>query len=556
MMMSKPQPSETAENPPAEKAKGPSDAVADLERRLQMLSGGDNDPPPPMSVAEAQQPPSFATPPVTTAPVAPAAAATGKSALLARIMAAQERAKQAKPKVESPPDFFSAPPPAAVVEETPPPAFDDAALLAPPGAPPQEEAPPAFSLLEEAFDMKPPATEPIAPPSYASAPPVPSAPTFEDLLGGTPTAPPPPLGGVEQLPPPPMPPVEQKQQSVEEEFAAALEGLSEEEKASLLAEQRQIMEQIEKNKGSKTSAAVSAADAFDQRSNAAVARIAGGENSRVRLPGGGSATSSADAADAAQRTVKLGDNQEVALHGQERTRAAIADGTAILVQCVNCNNWMQVTDNATLMFCPVCQVVSPVDRENAVATKEEALQMEADRKLAEELQKEEYTSAERQERRQRRTQQQQQQQAQGKKDESWWDWLGLGGGAAEGTERPQPHAQTSPQYRGDMGVARPPGAGAGLQAAQTGDMSFAGSNSYDAEDRSLLNNRRGPGGARVAEAKPLFACVADSITTAASSFSTALQTQNLTQDDEGNVHGVDGSSLLVVSQAGRNQNHG
>lgn len=82
MMMSKPQPSETAENPPAEKAKGPSDAVADLERRLQMLSGGDNDPPPPTSVAEAQQPPSFATPPVTTAPVAPAAAATGKSALL------------------------------------------------------------------------------------------------------------------------------------------------------------------------------------------------------------------------------------------------------------------------------------------------------------------------------------------------------------------------------------------------------------------------------------------------------------------------------------------
>lgn len=104
-----------------------------------------------------------------------------------------------------------------------------------------------------------------------------------------------------------------------------------------------------------------------------------------------------------------------------------------------------------------------------------------------------------------------------------------------------------------MGVSRPPGAGAGLQSAQTGEISF--SNSYDGEDRSLLE-RRGPGGARVAEAKPLFACVADSITTAASSFSTAIQTQTLTHDEEGNVHGVDGSSLLVVSQAGRNQTQG
>ena len=73
MMMSKPRPSEAAEDQPVEKAKGPSDAVADLERRLAML-GGDNDPPPPISVAEAQQPPAFATPPTVAAP---AAAATG-----------------------------------------------------------------------------------------------------------------------------------------------------------------------------------------------------------------------------------------------------------------------------------------------------------------------------------------------------------------------------------------------------------------------------------------------------------------------------------------------
>ncbi|CAB9517787.1 expressed unknown protein [Seminavis robusta] len=495
MMMSKPQ---EAAAKPAEAKK--TDAVADLERRLAML--GDDDPPPPMEVAEQQQPPAFAAPPA----VAEAPAATGKNALLARIMAAQERAKQAKPTAAPeapPPDIFDmAPPPAAAA--TPPPAFDDAAFM----APPQEEAPPAFDMLGDAFDLKPPPAtmEPAAPPSYATAPPAPSAPTFEDLLGGT--APP-----AEQLLPPPPMPVE-AQQPPTEEFDG-LEGLSEAERNALLEEQRRIMAEIEQNKaaGKAPSSAISAADAFDQRSNAAVARIAGGD--RVRLPG--SSTSSGAAAASAKRTVKVNDNQEVALHGQERTRAAIAD------------------------------VVSPVDRDNAVTSKEEALQMEADRKLAEELQKEEYGAAERSERRQRRAQQQprQQEAQQDKKDDSWWGWLGFGGADATTATTPQPQTQRqTPQYRGDMGVSRPPGAG-GLQAVNTG--------SYDGEDRRLLGNSGGAGGARVAESKPLFACVADGVAAAATSFTGAMNTQSLAADDEGNVHGVDGSSLLVVSQAGRNQ---
>jgi hypothetical protein len=456
-------------------------------------------------------------------------------------MAAQERAKQAKKGAPEtpPPDIFdmTLPPPSAagaiIDNSSPPPLFDELTLVSPP-PPQEEEAPPAFDLLEETFDngVKPPPT-PAAP--YVRAPPTPSAPTFEDLLYGT-------APSMADLPPPPMP---DEQQQLAEEFDG-LEGLTDAEKTALLEEQRKIMEEIERNKKAKPKSSVaSAADAFDQRSNAAVARIAGGDNPNVRLAG--SATT--------KRTVKLGDNQEVALHGQERTRAAIAEGTAILTQCVNCNNWMQVTDNATLMFCPVCQVVSPVDRENCVSSKEEALQMEADRKLAEELQKEEYGSAERVERRQRRAAPETQQQpaAAAKKDESWWDWLGLGGGAT--TTAPTPPQQQSPQYRGDMGVSRPPGAG--LQSAQTGTSLASGS--YDGEDRALLtrNNGGGVGAARVAESKPLFSCVADSITTAATSFTSALNTQSLTTDDEGNVHGVDGSSLLVVSQAGRNnQNHG
>ena len=77
-MMSKPEPEAAAEEPAAvtEQPKGPSDAVADLERRLAMLGDetNNNDPPPPMEVAEQ----SFATPP----PAAAAAPATGKNALL------------------------------------------------------------------------------------------------------------------------------------------------------------------------------------------------------------------------------------------------------------------------------------------------------------------------------------------------------------------------------------------------------------------------------------------------------------------------------------------
>ena len=66
------------------------------------------------------------------------------------------------------------------------------------------------------------------------------------------------------------------------------------------------------------------------------------------------------ATDADRRLVKIGSNQTVALHGQDRTKKAINEDTTILVQCINRQNWMQVTDTAPLMFCPVCQVVSPV----------------------------------------------------------------------------------------------------------------------------------------------------------------------------------------------------
>jgi hypothetical protein len=52
--------------------------------------------------------------------------------------------------------------------------------------------------------------------------------------------------------------------------------------------------------------------------------------------------------------------------------------------------------------------------------------------------------------------------------------------------------------------------------------------------------------------QPLFACVTDSISQAANY---ALN-PSLSQDDEGNVHGVDSSGLLAVPQVGRNTGGG
>ena len=42
------------------------------------------------------------------------------------------------------------------------------------------------------------------------------------------------------------------------------------------------------------------------------------------------------------------------------SQKAITEGTAHLVMCLECNGWMSVTKTATLVWCPNCEVVSPV----------------------------------------------------------------------------------------------------------------------------------------------------------------------------------------------------
>ena len=462
-------------------------------------------------------------------------------------MAAQERAKQAQqqhaastaPPAAAPPiDLLSGdelPPPPSIEQvplPQPPPAFDESLL--PPAAAAaaasdqQEPPPPAFddSLL-------PPQTQQTAPPPSAAAawnvaaPPAPSAPDF-DLLAAyeqeTTTSNHNNNNSTQQ------------QQSSHDvsgggidesaiEAIMGMEGLSEAEKKALIEEQVKILASIQASKAgnNQTAAAHSAADAFEQRSlNAAV-----GANVHV--------------------------------HGSsERTHESIQDGTALLVQCQSCQNWMNVTGQATLMLCPVCQTVSAIKDETKALTAEEAAQLEADMKLAQELQQEEYTAADRAERRQRQQQQEAARQkaaagASTSTASSWMEWLGLSSGGSSSTSSPQrpTNFEQGVLVRGQVGVSRPPGAGVSATTGQEGRSSTGigattSGGSYDEEDAALLNDRRRPAAARVAESQPLFSCVADSITSVASSMQVALH-----GDAEGNVHGVDSSSLLAMPNVGR-----
>lgn len=571
-MMSKPAPKQEEETPKSKniltppaplggstKATSSTDAVADLERRLAQLSGP--------TVAETTTKMTLSSQtPETTATITSARAPVkgGKNALLARIMAAQERSKQpalvsASTSAEHAPDLLNADSsPKDTSNEPPPPTFDEAFLSPPP--PIESVPPPAFdatSLPPPASDtakqQSPPPTfifDPLAPPPIFEAPAeddppalfmAPSAPNYEDLLEHnhqhqqqhTQQEPP----SMEFLPPP----IEAPDTSLDD--IMGLQGLSPEEKRALLEEQQKIMATIEANK---QSGAAARADAFESRSHQAAVQAIARAGSNVR-------TSSQPP----PATVSVG-GQELALHGAEQTQQAIADGTALMVQCLACENWMQVTQSATLMFCPVCQTVSPVLQEDAEA----ARQMQRDMELAEQLQKEEYKRADQQE--QRATRASTQQPPAQSTTSSWLEWFGMSSASTVPTAETSPDRQFAqpPLQRGEVGVSRPPGAStntssspARLVSANTDTIRSSGPDSLW-DTSGSPTSRSSPGMARVAEQKPLFSCVADSIATAA----TSLYTQTMMPtDEEGNVHGVDSSSLLAVPQIGRNSrddNHG
>jgi len=507
-------------------------------------------------------------------------------------------------------------------------------------APPEQQqqqavAPPSFDFVEQQMMSTPvevPPPAPTAPTESPSAPHVTMNAETDYLQGVQPVAPPfaPGNAQVQQsMPPPPSFALFEQQQTTnttqnDEEVAAAaaayddgvfdydLDGnpLSPAQREALMDEQRQLYESIMKEKAMNDEAiAIANADAFDLRSSsAAAAAMPGGETTTHAAHARGvdsmdsvgrnvQGSAAADAANAAalaagftvpetdeearkanRRLVKIGNNQTVALHGQDRTKKAIKEGTAILVQCMSCQNWMQVTDTATLMFCPVCQVVSPVIQQNEVLTKEEAIQLTMDRKLAEKLQAEAYNQNEGEQSEER-----------GGSEESVFSRLFGLGATADNADTAAGALSSSPTTsatagsaapsdswwnkissivsygvadgdRGEMGVTRPPGAPASEYPAQRrgspAAASAAGARSSptrNEETRGLLspvvvdgNEANLPSG-RVAEQKPLFSCVMDSVSSATSAMFT---TGEGGRDAEGNMYGVDASSLLVTN-AGR-----
>lgn len=322
-----------------------------------------------------------------------------------------------------------------------------------------------------------------------------SAPSFEDLMIDHPPA----------LLPPPVPPPSTSDVTSnggldDEALQAilAIEGLSQADKDELIKEQLKIMKSIE---GSKKSAQVSAADAFEQRSFSAAVQAVGGGSKRSPA-----VTSS--------------------VLGMERTQQAIADGTAVVVQCTACGEWMQVTGAAQFMMCSSCNTMTQV--QEAGITSEEAQQMIADAKLAEQLQKEEYEEADRAAASNTRNSPSRSAptsstgNAKTATSSTWMEWLGFG------TPAPAPATRASNDLQ----------------------LSYSRDSADDATDGllgSTSSQRRQA--ARVVSQQPLFACVTDSISSAANYAINSAQ--GLNEDEEGNVHGVDSSSLLAVTQVGR-----
>ena len=234
-----------------------------------------------------------------------------------------------------------------------------------------------------------------------------------------------------------------------------------------------------------------------------------------------------------------------------------------------------MTATATLMFCPVCQVVCPVVRQSEVLTKEQAIQLTMDRKLAEKLQAEAYASDDKK-----------------KPQESGYfaRLFGTGESATASTTAAGSTTSTGSQSlwdkissivsygveedsrpRGEMGVTRPPGASATTsssistypgQRRSTTLTPATVTGSHEEETRGLLasspynpsydnlhpvvvdgNEANLPAG-RIAEQRPLLSCVYDSVSSAAS----AVFSSEEPVDEEGNVYGVDSRSLLAVTE--------
>lgn len=508
-----------------------------------------------------------------------APALTNKNALLARIMAAQQKAKLVQTSGADQPIIHKSNSSTTKVDKNemlkqletnetvqdtmPPPSF-------PTMTEDKDLPPPPFELIDSEVQQRIAKENEFSPPPFESVESdilqftgVPSAPPVEEnssvgmdqhnllevdhLDGVTPV----------MLSAPPVERDEVGKKDLDTETLGAelfdfeLEGehLSQEDKLKMMEEQRRIMEEIKRSTVEDTASVLAAkATAFDLKSNAAAAAAAAATSNESSLTpqvaSGYALDESADQS-ADGRTVDIGGGQKVALYGQSKTREAIKDGTATLVECPNCQSWMQVAATATLMFCPLCSTVSPVVKEGEIMSKEEVEQIETDRQLAERLQnmENEQSSSSGE---QNQYGEMSQHPAEGS-NKSWWDTFSDAFTASTTTNE-----HNEDNYAA-VSTTAPPGAASvtnrtSLHNVNTGAISY-NDHAHDSnfEQERLLgdssrNSSSFPTG-RVAERKPLFSCVVDGISSTATALGTSL---GATAEEDSNVHGIDTTSLLAV----------
>jgi hypothetical protein len=327
--------------------------------------------------------------------------------------------------------------------------------------------------------------------------------------------------------------------------------LSQEERRKMMEEQRSILERIQKEADENiASEAAARAAEFEMRSNTAAAAAAGGsatsltqsnQNSTLENRSSNTNTTTTTTFSSPQM-VDIGGGKRVSLHGQDRTKAAIMEGTAILVQCLGCLNWMQVTSSATLMYCPVCNVVSPVVQEDGVRSQEEAQQMDRDRKLAEQLQQQENSasSGEASSMYQfpgmRRGTGSNVDTVQDNDTYSWWDSF---------TSLFSSTESTTPTRSAEISVTRPPGSMTPSQRMLHDSINEENTSTrthhhdhdleLNVENRPLLEGEDSDAyehTARVAEDRPFYSCVVQSISNTASALGSMIGTESESNEDD------------------------
>lgn len=589
MMMEKPKPEEQ-EEVEEELPVTVDDREAEIERRLAALEVNVDEAETEPVKEEEEEPVAVVPPPVVQEkPVAEPVKPNNKSALLARIMAAQERAKQAQVKQQAAPMVAPVSSSSSSMQaetqkmmealngleskKPEPPSFASASSLLEPTMKPAAEAPvkpppPSFHIFEKQMAAAAPpvmATQTAPPPPVfdSIAPTMLHAPSTTtnttmsnadaDFLSGftKPVAPP-------QQPAAPsfdqimqqnlMAPPETNMKSEEDEaleFALDEQGmeLAPEAKQKLMEEQRAIMEHIKQQQvQNKASEAAIKADAFANRMTGQ--SVDGFSASEVEEQHRILAQIEEQKHSSKAQNIDIGNGQNVQLHGEEMTQAAIEKGNAQLVLCLNCNNWMQVVDSATLMYCPICSVVTPVVKQDDLMSQEEMLQMEQDRKLAEMLQNEENAAAASSGSSEypgnRRSATLRSGGAANSAEKSWWDTIS-DAMVSVGVTADAPPQQQQQAAAASRSSYMPPGSNQRmLHNAVTGE-------EVDDQHVGLLSSEGGGRpSARVAQPQPLFSCVVDSISSTVNEASTYLM-----GDEEEEVNGVDSSSLLATPNIGR-----